>query len=99
MMEVEVYKKRGEHWKEGLEKRERKSDERTLREESEQYYFLYRLSLHGRTCGELNSHLFLNINLIFPSCCPWAKPYVVVRSFLLQILLIWTRVERHDPLL
>ena len=97
MMEVEVYKKRGEHWKEGLEKRERKSDERTLREESEQYYFLYRLSLHGRTCGELNSHLFLNIHLIFPSFCPRAKPFVV-RS-LLQILLIWVKVERHDPLL
>ena len=35
VMEVEVSKKRGEHWKEGSEKRERKSKGRKLREESE----------------------------------------------------------------
>ena len=97
VMEVEVYKKREEHCK--GDRRKKKSEGRTLREESKQYYFLYKLSLLKRTCGELDSHLFLNINLIFPSCYPRAKPSFVVRSLLLQILLIWAKVERHDPLL
>ena len=51
-------------------KEEKEREGRTLKEESEHYYFSYRLSLLGRTSGELDSHLFLNINLILPSCCP-----------------------------
>ena len=43
-MEVEVYKEKGEHWKEGRKKR-KEIEGRTLIEESEQYYFLYKLSL------------------------------------------------------
>ena len=70
-----------------------------MREENEQYYFLCKLSLLKRTCGELDTHLFLNTNLIFPYTCPRAKPSVVVRFLLLQILLIWARVELHNPLL
>ena len=99
VIKKEIYKKRREHWKGGRKKEKRKTEGRTLREESEQYYFLCKLSLLRRTCGELDSHLFLNINLIYPSCCLRAKPSVVVRSLILQILLIWARVERHDPLL
>ena len=38
----------------GIEKGEKKSEGRTLREESEQNSFFYRLSLLGRTCGELD---------------------------------------------
>ena len=94
-----MYIRKGESIRKGIEKREKKLEGRTLKEESEHYYFSYRLSLLGRTSGELDSHLFLNINLIFPSCCPHAKPSVFVRSLLLQILLIWARVERHGPLL
>ena len=52
VMEVEAYKKRGEHWKMGREKR-KETKGRTLREESEQYYFLYKLSLLGSTNGGL----------------------------------------------
>ena len=43
-MEVEVYKEKGEHWKKGRKKR-KEIEGRTLIEESEQYYFLYKLSL------------------------------------------------------
>ena len=96
----EVYKKKEGALKWGLRKKRKKETEgKTLREDSEQYYFLYKLSLLGRTCGELDTHLFLNTNLIFPHCCPRAKPSIVVRSLLLQILLIWARVERQNPLL
>ena len=67
----EVYKKKDGALKRGLRKKRKKETEgRTLREESEHYYFLYKLSLLGGTCGELDTHLFLNTKLIFPRCCP-----------------------------
>ena len=63
MIEVEVYKKREEHWKGDRKKRreEKEREGRTLREESEQYYFLYKLSLLGSTCVELDTHLYIYI--------------------------------------
>ena len=51
-IEVDVYKERGEHWNEGRKKR-KEIEGRTMREESEQYYFLYKLSLLGSTNGGL----------------------------------------------
>ena len=51
-IEVDVYKERGEHWKEGRKKR-KEIEGRTMREESEQYYFLYKLSLLRSTNGGL----------------------------------------------
>ena len=51
-MEVEVYKEKGEHWKKGRKKR-KETEGRTLIEESEQYYFLYKLSLIWSTDGGL----------------------------------------------
>ena len=51
-IEVDVYKERGEHWKEGRKKR-KEIEGRTMREESEQYSFLYKLSLLGSTNGGL----------------------------------------------
>ena len=101
MIEVEVYKKREEHWKGDRKKRreEKEREGRTLREESEQYYFLYKLSLLGSTCVELDTHLLLNSNLILPFSCPRVEPTVVVLSLLLQILLVWAKFERHNPLL
>ena len=68
-------------------------------EESEQYYFLYKLSLLESTGVELDTHFLLNTNLILPCSCPRAESIVVVRSLLLQILLIWDKVERDNPLL
>ena len=98
VMEVEVYKERGEHWK--MDRKKRKEiEKRTLREESEQYYFLYKLSLLGSTCVELDTHLLLNSNLILPFSCPRAEPTIVVLSLFLQILLVWAKFERHNPLL
>ena len=47
-IEVDVYKERGEHWKEGR-KKGKEIEGRTMREESEQYYFLYKLSFLGST--------------------------------------------------
>ena len=103
MIEVEVYKKREEHWKGDRKKRreEKEREGRTLREESEQYYFLflYKLSLLGSTCVEPDTHLLLNSNLILPFSCPRVEPTVVVLSLLLQILLVWAKFERHNPLL
>ena len=78
--------------------KEKKTRGRTLRLESEQYDFLYKLGLLGRIGGEPDTHLFLNTNLIFPYNCPHAKPSVVVSSPFLQILLDWARVERHNSL-
>ena len=69
-----------------------------MREESEQYYFLYKLSLLGSTCVGPDTHLLLNANLILPCSCPQAEPTVIVLSLLTQILLIWARFERHNPL-
>ena len=70
-----------------------------MREESGQYYLLYKLSLPGSTCVEPDTHLLLNTNLIFPCSSLRAEPTVVVLSLLLQILLIWVRFKRHNPLL
>ena len=98
VIKEEIYKKRREHWKGGRKKEKRKTEGRTLREESEQYYFLYKLSLFGRIGEEPNTHLFLNTNLIFPCNCPQAKSFVVVSSLFLQILLVWARVERHNSM-
>ena len=100
MMKVEVYKKRGEHWKGDRKKRreEKEREGRTLREESEQYYFLYKLNLLGSTCVEPDTHLLLNSNLILPFSCPRVEPTIVVLSLFLQILLVWAKVERHNPL-
>ena len=98
VMEVELYKERGEHQK--MDRKKRKETEgRTLREESEQYYFLYKLSLLGSTFLEPDTHLLRNTNLIFPCSCHRAEPSVVVLSLFLQILLIWAKFERHNPLL
>ena len=52
VMEVEVYKKRKEHWKGDKKKKRKETEGRTLREESGQYYLLYKLSLLGSTCVE-----------------------------------------------
>ena len=50
----EVYKKKEGAVKRGLRKKRKKEIEgRTLREESEHYYFLYKLSLLGSTNGGL----------------------------------------------
>ena len=98
VMEVKVNKKRREHWK-GDWKKRKETKGKIFREESEQQYFLYKLCLLGSTCVELDTHLLLNTNLILPCSCPRAKPSIVVRSLLFQILLIWARVERHNPLL
>ena len=87
VMEVEVYKERGEHWKMDRKKR-KETEERTLREENEQYYFLYKLSLLGSTFVEPDTHLLRNTNLIFPCSCHRVEPSVGVLYLLLQILLI-----------
>ena len=87
VMEVEVYKERGEHWK--MDRKKRKEiEKRTLREESEQYYFLYKLSLLGSTFVEPDTHLLWNTNLIFPCSYHRVEPSVGVLYLLLQILLI-----------
>ena len=70
-----------------------------MRERSEQYYYLYKLSLLGSTFVELIPFCFRIQNFIFPCSCPRAEPFVVVLTLLLQILLIWARFERHNPLL
>ena len=72
----------------GIEKKRKEIEGRTLREESEQYYFLYKLNLLRSTYVEPDTHLFLNTNLILPYSCPQVEPTIVVLSFLLQILLI-----------
>ena len=82
-----------------MEKKRKETKGRTLREESEQYYFLYKLNLLESTGVELDTHLLLNTNLILPCSRPRAESIVVVLSLLLQILLIWVRFERHNPLL
>ena len=87
VMEVKVYKERGEHWKMDRKKR-KETEERTLREESEQYYFLYKLSLLGSTFVEPDTHLLRNTNLIFPCSYHRVEPSVGVLYLLLQILLI-----------
>jgi len=100
VMEVEVYKKMEEHWKGDWKKEKRNQKEEHWEKRVNSITFYTNLVSSGELVErELDSHLFLNINLIFPSCCPRAKPSVVVRSFFLQILLIWAMVERHDPLL
>ena len=76
VMEVKVYKERGEHWKMDRKKR-KETEERTLREESEQYYFLYKLSLLRSTIVKLIPFGFGIQNFIFPCSCPRAKPSVV----------------------
>ena len=87
VMEVEVYKERGEHWK--MDRKKRKEiEKRTLREESEQYYFLYKLSLLESTFVEPDTHLLRNTNLIFPCSYHRVEPSVGVLYLLLQILLI-----------
>ena len=87
VMEVEVYKERGEHWK--MDRKKRKEiEKRTLREESEQYYLLYKLSLLGSTFVEPDTHLLRNTNLIFPCSYHRVEPSVGVLYLLLQILLI-----------
>ena len=87
VMEVKVYKERGEHWK--MDRKKRKEiEKRTLREESEQYYFLYKLSLLGSTFVEPDTHLLRNTNLIFPCSYHRVEPSVGVLYLLLQILLI-----------
>ena len=87
VMEVEVYKERGEHWK--MDRKKRKEiEKRTLREESEQYYFLYKLSLLGSTFVKPDTHLLQNTNLIFPCSYHRVEPSVGVLYLLLQILLI-----------
>ena len=70
----------------------------SIGEESEQFYFLCKLSLLDSNCVEPDSHLFLNINLILPCSCPRAEPIVVVLYLLLQILLVWAMFEKHNPL-
>ena len=50
----------------GIEKKRKEIEGRTLREESEQYYFLYKLNLLRSTYVEPDTHLFLNTNLILP---------------------------------
>ena len=87
VMEVKVNKKRREHWK-GDWKKRKETEGRTLREESEYHYFLYKLNLLKSTCVEPDTHLLLNTNLILPCSYPRAEPTVVVLSLLLQILLI-----------
>ena len=99
VMEVEVYKERGEHWKRGDRKKEKRNRRKNIEGKSEQNYFLYKLGLLGSTCVELDTHLLLKKNLILPCSCPRAEPIVVVLSLLLQILFIWARFERHNPLL
>ena len=92
------YIRKGESTEKGDRKKRKETEGRILREESEQYYFLYKLSLLERTCGEPDTHLFLSTNLTFPCNCPRAKPSIVISSLLLQILLVWAKVERHNPL-
>ena len=46
-------------------KEEKEREGRTLREENEHDCFLFRLSLLERTCGKIDTPLFLNTNLIF----------------------------------
>ena len=70
-----------------------------MREESEQYYFLYKPNLLWSTCVEPDTHLLLNTNLILPCSCPRAEPTVVVLYLLLQFLLILAKFERHNLLL
>ena len=70
--------------KRGWEK-EKETEGRTLEEESEQYYFLYKLSLLRSTCVGPNTHLLFNTNLILSCSCPQAELTVVVLSLLLQI--------------
>ena len=87
VMEVKVNKKRREHWI-GDWKKRKETEGRTLREESEHHYFLYKLSLLKSTCVEPDTHLLLNTNLILPCSYPRAEPTIVVLSLLLQIFLI-----------
>ena len=64
-----VYKKKMVFREGGLRhkyrKRKRKKTRRTLREESEQYNFLYNIGLFGQACRETFAHLFYNISLFF----------------------------------
>ena len=83
----------------GIKKERNETKGRTLGEKSEQYHFLYKPSLLGSTYVELDTYLLLNTNLILPCNCPRTEPVVVVLSLLLQILLIWARFERRNPLL
>ena len=46
-------------------KEEKEREGRTLREENEHDCFSFRLSLLERTCGKIDTPLFLNTNLIF----------------------------------
>ena len=86
----ECYKMKGKgHWEGGSEKAERKREiERSaLKERGEQYHFLHESCLLGGLCMKLDTHLYLNTNLILPHNCPQAELIVVVLSHLLQILL------------
>ena len=51
-------------------------NEVSIGEESDQFYFLCKLSLLGSKCVEPDTYLFLNINLIFPCSYPRAEPIV-----------------------
>ena len=77
-MEKEEYIRKGRFYRKGRsrqkEQNKRKKLERTLREESEQYYFLCKLSLLEQACGKLYAHLFPTINLFLPCICPRAQP-------------------------
>ena len=85
-MKVEVYMERREHWKKDRKKERKEIEGRTLREESEQYYFLYKLSHLGSTCVEPDTHLLLNTNLILPCSCPRVEPTIVVLSLLTNFI-------------
>ena len=51
-----------------------------MREESDRYYFLYKLNLFRSTCVEPDTYLLLNISLIPPCTYPRAEPTFVFLS-------------------
>ena len=68
-----------EHWKGDREKR-KEIEGKALREESDRYYFLYKLNLFRSTCVEPDTYLLLNISLIPPCTYPRAEPTFVFLS-------------------
>ena len=67
--------------------REREREKNALKEKGEQYYILGESCFLRSLCVKLDTHLYLNTNLILQYNCPWAELIVIVLSHLLQILL------------
>ena len=88
----ELYDERIERWGEWGKRsrergREREIEKSALKEKGEQYYFLGESCFLGSLCVKLDTHLYLNTNMILSYNCPWVELIAVILSHFLQILL------------